>query len=136
MLEPVGELGCSQAQRMNADISEEYAQECWCGTSLSKSMDIPDDCTTACTGDKGQACGGPERLTVYMNAGMGPWTNPGVNGYVSQGCYTDDVSLRTLSSWIAVDGGLSVAKCTYACKVEGYVYSGVEYAGGQYYSNP
>jgi hypothetical protein len=132
MLEPVGELECSRVQRIEADTREEYAQECWCGTSLSKSIDTPNDCTTACTGDESQACGGPERLTVYMNAEMGPSTNPGMNGYVSQGCYTDDVSMRTLSRWVAVDGGLSVDKCTSTCKVGGYTYSGVEYAGGEY----
>lgn len=135
MLEQVGELGCPQVQRMDADLSEEYAQECWCGTSLSKSTDTSNGCTMACTGDENQACGGPERLTVYMNAGMSPSTNPGVNGYVSQGCYTDDVRMRTLSSWVAVDRGLSVAKCTSMCKGGGYAYSGVEYAGGEYCSS-
>ena len=83
----------------------------------------------ACTGDGSQECGGPERLSVYTNNGKGPAANPGVNGFAFQGCYTDSVSNRTLDH-ISGISGVTVSKCTAACKANGFLYSGVEYAGG------
>ena len=48
------------------------------------------DCNTPCSGNNQQACGGPNRLTLYSTTGgpAAPSVNPGVNGYGSVGCYS------------------------------------------------
>ncbi|KAF2021809.1 WSC-domain-containing protein [Aaosphaeria arxii CBS 175.79] len=72
----------------------EYAGECYCGKSLSSTAVIADDadCNMACNGNAAEPCGGPNRLTVFnttIPAGpVGPFVNPGANGYRSLGCYT------------------------------------------------
>lgn len=64
-----------------------------CGNTLAPGG-VPADeasCNTPCTGNNEQACGGPNRLTLYSTgvaAPSGPSVNPGVNGYVSIGCYS------------------------------------------------
>jgi len=45
----------------------------------------------ACNGNATEQCGGPDRLTVFNTTAppgpVGPFVNPGVNGYHSLGCY-------------------------------------------------
>ena len=45
----------------------EYHAECYCGNELSAAAVLkPDtDCSTVCGGNGQQACGGPDRLSVY-----------------------------------------------------------------------
>jgi len=39
-------------------------------------------------GDATEACGGPNRLTLFSGpTPVGPFVNPGVNGFRSLGCY-------------------------------------------------
>lgn len=62
-----------------------------CGASLSTtSEEAPAaDCSTPCGGADTQPCGGPDRLTLFHSPNVqGPSTNPGVNGFVSMGCYS------------------------------------------------
>ncbi|KAF2761337.1 WSC-domain-containing protein [Pseudovirgaria hyperparasitica] len=117
----------------------EYAGECYCGARLSSTAtESPDsDCNMACNGDAAQACGGPGRLTVYWNGqspAADPIVNPGPAGWKSLGCYEDGGS-RTLSQGVAVQGDLTVAKCTAACKAGKYKYAGVEYSYECYCGN-
>lgn len=105
----------------------------------------------ACTGDNTQACGGPNRMNLYLNGGSaasttpatpppttappapagGPYHNPGPAGWGGIGCYTD-AGARTLTYTAATAGGqgaLTVALCTTACSAANYIYAGVEYSG-------
>lgn len=48
------------------------------------------DCSMACSGNKTEACGGPNRLNLFKSskaAPAGPVTNPGPPGWTSLGCY-------------------------------------------------
>ncbi|OCK77835.1 copper radical oxidase [Lepidopterella palustris CBS 459.81] len=122
----------------------EYAGECYCGNSIA-STGTPaasTDCNMACNGNAAEPCGGPNRLTVFNTTApagpVGPFVNPGVNGYHSLGCYTDSVGARTLATGVQTTGGqgaLTVALCTSACAAGGYTYAGVEYASECYCSN-
>jgi hypothetical protein len=97
-------------------------------------MPTPNDCDMPCTGNSSQACGGPNRLTVYAND-IYPVTNPGANGFVSLGCWADNVNNRTLPYEVQVPGGcknMSVAACTSVCRGFGFSLAGVEYSGGKY----
>jgi hypothetical protein len=106
----------------------EYARECWCGPSLP-SQAASDGCNMACTGDATQGCGGPNRLTVYSNPSSGAITNPGPTGWTSLGCYTDNVSSRSLAVRVNTPDALTVSECTSTCGAQGFSFAGVEYAG-------
>lgn len=122
----------------------EYAGECYCGNSLA-STGTPaalSDCNMACNGNATEQCGGPDRLTVFNTTTppgpVGPFVNPGVNGYHSLGCYSDSVAARTLTTDMQTTGGqnaLTVALCTSACAAGNYLYAGLEYASECYCGN-
>ncbi|CAI6337783.1 unnamed protein product [Periconia digitata] len=119
----------------------EYSRECYCDNFVNNGgQKVTDGCTMSCAGNSTEPCGGPNRLTVYQNnvvqdpahAPARPSVNPGVNGYRSLGCYTDDVGTRTLSIGVGTTGGgqsLTVALCISACASGHYSYAGVEYSG-------
>ncbi|KAG9188903.1 hypothetical protein G6011_07608 [Alternaria panax] len=80
-----------------------------------------------CSGNPGQGCGGPDRLSVYSRPGpAGPQTNPGPDGWRSLGCLSDSVSVRSLPRLGAAGDQVTVAVCAAACA--GSKYFGVEYA--------
>lgn len=69
----------------------EYYNECYCGNALATGGIAANeaDCTTACSGNATQACGGPNRLTMYKTSLIvGPSVNPGVGDWSSIGCYS------------------------------------------------
>lgn len=79
----------------------------------------------ACSGDSTQACGGPDRLTVYTNF----HSQPAPAGWTSLGCYTDNVQTRTLPFWGFIPGGtdaMTQEACTTECARMGYTFAGVE----------
>ncbi|KAK1751311.1 putative fungistatic metabolite [Echria macrotheca] len=44
----------------------EYYDECYCGDSVNSTVaSSGSECNTACMGDAGQTCGGPDRLSVW-----------------------------------------------------------------------
>ncbi|KAF2007335.1 copper radical oxidase [Amniculicola lignicola CBS 123094] len=120
----------------------EYSAECYCGDSLKNygaKVDNAGDCNMPCNGNATEQCGGPSRLTMYNTTlptgPIGPFINPGVNGFGYLGCYVDSVNTRTLGNGMQTTGGagsLTVALCTSACHAGGYKYSGVEYSGECY----
>jgi hypothetical protein len=48
------------------------------------------DCGMNCAGAAAEACGGPNRLNVFVSTSISspPGVNPGVDGWSSLGCYT------------------------------------------------
>ena len=64
-----------------------------CGNIVdSSSSERPSgECTMPCSGDQNESCGGANRINVYWDGvtpPAAPVTNPGVNGWVSMGCYS------------------------------------------------
>lgn len=121
----------------------EYSAECFCGSQVAAGATLrPDtECNMACSGAPGESCGGPNRLSVY-NSGQttpsGPVTNPGPPGWISRGCYTDTIALRTLPTFMPTPGGVgaaTVALCTSACYGSNFVLAGVEYGGECFCAN-
>jgi hypothetical protein len=96
----------------------EYSHECYCSNSFSAgSVLAPDaDCSMTCAGNTNTYCGGPNRLTVYVNNGT---------EYQSDGCWTDSQGARTLTDAYHVASDMSVEKCQSLCG--GYAVFGVEY---------
>jgi hypothetical protein len=88
-----------------------------------------------CSGAPGEACGGPNRLSVYEKAatpGGGTPAPSGPSGWGSLGCYSDSVAARILPTGVGVAGGASnnsAASCTAACAASNFKYAGTEYGG-------
>lgn len=64
--------------------------------------------------------------TTTTASGAGP------SGWTFLGCYSDNVSARTLKNGLQVPGGASamtVELCEATCIAAGYVLAGVEYSG-------
>ncbi|KAK5990459.1 WSC domain-containing protein [Cladobotryum mycophilum] len=115
----------------------EYYTQCFCGSALATGgvKGNEADCSTPCGGNATEACGGPNRLTLYTTTQIsGPQVNPGPDGWVSQGCYTEGTTGRALTTGLnSVPGNqMTVAKCTAGCKAGGFNYAGVEYGGECY----
>lgn len=87
-----------------------------------------------CAGDPSQACGGPDRLSVYSNGLPGPMINLGDEGiFKYMGCWADSVQKRVLPIGVQVPGGsamMTVKKCIAECRANGFDHAGLEYAGG------
>jgi len=60
-----------------------------CGRTIDGGATVtPDsDCDMPCQGNSTEACGGPNRLTMFYNPD-GPVVNPGPGNWGYMGCYT------------------------------------------------
>lgn len=137
----------------------EYSQECYCGNDLENdSGPAPDGnakCNMKCLGNAGETCGGPERMNMYSYGVLGasatsttsttksttsspPAATSSSAAWTPVGCYTDNVSARSLGVTMGTPGGqgaLTIQACTAACKAAGYTLAGVEYSGECYCDN-
>lgn len=127
---------CDQAGYSRAGV--EYWQECYCGYEVDAPSTLVDDsyCSYACPGDSSEPCGAAGYMNVFSN-GVAPATEaPGPDGWQSLGCYTDDVSSRTLGTNMSPsDEIVTVISCTQLCGNAGYEYAGVEYGRECYCGN-
>lgn len=117
-------------QRGYSYAGVEYGRECFCGYEISSqsSQVAESDCSFPCAGASGEPCGAGDRLNIFTNGVAPAVENPGVNGFTSLGCYTDNVSARTLSTFEpSSDGIVFVRGCTQTCASLGFTYAGLEY---------
>ncbi|KAH0528699.1 hypothetical protein TsFJ059_003525 [Trichoderma semiorbis] len=115
----------------------EYYTQCYCGSTLATGgvNTTATDCNAPCGGNSTEACGGPGRLTLYKTAEItGPSVNPGPDGWVSKGCYSEGTTGRALTFGYGgvANAQMTVAACTSGCKAAGYTFAGVEYGGECY----
>ncbi|GKT55210.1 wsc domain-containing protein [Colletotrichum tofieldiae] len=118
----------------------EWYNECYCGNALAKGGVLANeaDCTTPCSGNATQPCGGPNRLSLYKTSLIvGPSVNPGVGDWSSIGCYAEGTTGRTLTYGVGSIPGaeMTVAKCTAACASANFILAGIEYSGECYCGN-
>ena len=132
----------------------QYNSECWGGPTIPVQKVDDGNCDYPCSGDLNQVCGGNGVGTaagkayislfadssrfdgnVTTGAPTGPFTNPGVNGYTSIGCYTEATNGRALPNGRTVTTK-TVASCVSACSAQKYIYAGVEYGGEASQSTP
>lgn len=112
----------------------EYAQECYCGSTLTNggvpAPDGSDQCKMACQGNSAEFCGGPNRLNIYTYLA----TNP---NWKAWGCFTDSRDARTLLFRTAVAGNapMTIELCQAACQSAGYALAGVEFSQECYCAN-
>ncbi|KAI9047948.1 hypothetical protein LZ554_007750 [Drepanopeziza brunnea f. sp. 'monogermtubi'] len=134
----------------------QYTRECWGGPTIPNLQVADGNCNFACSGDINQICGGngvgagaggsyislfalngsavanPSSSVTATTTAVpaptgGPFTNPGVLGYSSVGCYTEATNARALPFGMTVNTR-TVASCVSACAASNYIYAGLEYA--------
>lgn len=128
----------------------QFGRECWCGNRVPVKRVAEGNCNTACAGDNSEICGGAglgsspgTYISLFgdrtrfdgtnVTVSIGPYVNPGVNGFTSQGCYTEATKGRALATSKQVPGNATVGNCLTAC--DNYKYAGVEYGGECYCGN-
>ncbi|KAH9967000.1 WSC domain-containing protein, partial [Russula compacta] len=88
------------------------------------------NCNMGCQGNPNEICGGPALLDLYNFTGtcpVGASVVPSVNTWVSQGCYSDSTSSRTLERRVDA-GNVTVESCAEECQSQSFTIAGLEYA--------
>ncbi|KAG7137690.1 WSC domain-containing protein like [Verticillium longisporum] len=132
----------------------QYHRECWAGPTIPRERVADVNCNFDCDGDLNQICGGNGIATGPGGAYISlfadtlrfdgnetnipdpeepldptdPIVNPGVDGYISIGCYTEAPGSRALPFFFATEDQ-TVAMCVDACSLRDYEYAGVQYGG-------
>ncbi|KAG8932421.1 hypothetical protein FRC02_001157 [Tulasnella sp. 418] len=117
----------------------EAGRECWCsntaptvrGTKVTDSQ-----CSTTCSGDSSQTCGGSYRLSIYGTQSSPTTTTTTtttttasgtpVATYAPMGCYTDSVN-RTLEYQTPSSNRMTTELCQSRCASQRMTYAGTEY---------
>lgn len=114
----------------------EYANECFCGNTLVNGAVIAPDaqCNMACSGNATQACGGPNRLSVYTSTGNvtalpvpAPQTTNLPGQWQYRGCLIEAVGKRIFDNQIIWPTNNSAVACMTQCAKFGFSASGTEY---------
>ncbi|KAJ7639319.1 beta-1,3 exoglucanase precursor-like protein, partial [Roridomyces roridus] len=108
----------------------EFGTQCYCDYALQSSgaPTTPASCTTPCSGNATEQCGGPNAINVYSNGSPSPVAPAQVGSWQYQGCFADSVSSRALPHQMFISG-VTIESCTAACKANGFAVAGLEYAG-------
>ncbi|KKA28638.1 hypothetical protein TD95_001872 [Thielaviopsis punctulata] len=121
----------------------EYYTECYCGSRLATGSELAADssCSTPCSGNSTQACGGPNRLTMWNNPTMSTPQQPlnvtvaasGITWY-SLGCKTEATGMRALSAAaFSTTTSMTLEACAAYCA--NYKLFGTEYGAECYCGN-
>ncbi|KAF4584731.1 hypothetical protein EYR38_001962 [Pleurotus pulmonarius] len=114
----------------------EFAQECYCGNTLINGATQGDEasCNMACGGNPTEACGGPNRLSVYTSGGNVPILpipvvkDTGLPGqWRSVGCLQEPGAQRVFPYQIIMQNNLTVDACLNQCAAFGYPAAGMEF---------
>ncbi|KAL8837213.1 MAG: hypothetical protein Q9176_005844 [Flavoplaca citrina] len=146
-------------------MAVEYMSECYCGNTIGAGSATSTDggCTMACSGNAGQLCGGPFRLSFYKknqslsssstvtsttsrssqtgtstatsasSTATGPSAVQTAGTFAHQGCYSEGTNVRALGDTLTASDTMTVEKCAAFC--QGYTYMGVEYSSECYCGN-
>ena len=115
----------------------EVGRECYCGSSIRNALatDTSTTCTSRCTGNSNQLCGGSNRIHVYERRIE---TSANKDTLNHLGCYSDPVNPRALDTLINVPGGginMTIGNCLTAAKAVKAIYAGVENANERWTGN-
>lgn len=79
----------------------------------------------------------PDTIAMFQ-IGVVPSSGSSLIGWNFRGCYTDQVSARTLGNTMSVPGGpsaMTIEACLTVCQAAGYSLAGVEYSAECYCDN-
>ncbi|KAG9255332.1 heme peroxidase [Emericellopsis atlantica] len=129
---------CAQYCGQYRYFGTEYGLECYCGSHVATDTESAplEDCGKLCGGDDYAFCGGPSRLSLYMNPdiqGGDPEQPLTVGNYTFEGCYTDSSASRALDDKRTAGSEMTNEVCAAFC--EGFAYFGTEYGQECYCGN-
>ncbi|KAJ7364627.1 copper radical oxidase-like protein, partial [Mycena albidolilacea] len=127
----------------------EYADECYCGTSIASGAQTPTtDCNMLCAGNSQELCGGPNRLSMYNYTGSDRPTGPVGGGgggggggpatvfpvttlqkpwsYV--GCFVDNAHGRIVANAQPDNTKLTVESCVQTCSTQNFTVAAAEFS--------
>ncbi|KZT03065.1 copper radical oxidase [Laetiporus sulphureus 93-53] len=114
----------------------EYSVQCFCADALVDGAVIADesDCDMGCGGNSTEACGGPNRLSVYTSTGSVtaypvpvPQNTSLPGQWQYQGCLEEPGANRTFPYQIIWTDNNTVDACLNQCALFGYPAAGMEY---------
>ncbi|KAF4588036.1 hypothetical protein EYR38_009997 [Pleurotus pulmonarius] len=115
----------------------EFSQECYCGKTLINGA-VPGDessCNMGCGGNATEACGGPNRLSVYTSNDtvvalpVPVIKDTGLPGqWKSAGCLKEPGAERVFPYQIIMQTNLTVEACLNQCAAFGYPAAGMEFS--------
>ncbi|KZO96175.1 glycoside hydrolase family 71 protein [Calocera viscosa TUFC12733] len=103
----------------------ESGSTCFCGNSVPSGLGSSSSCSTPCSGNSGETCGGNLALSLYQSGFGG--SAGSTSQWVSLGCYVD-ASSRALTKMYADSLSMTMEWCQNYCLSAGYTFAGVEYA--------
>ncbi|EFJ39867.1 hypothetical protein VOLCADRAFT_100446 [Volvox carteri f. nagariensis] len=127
---------CSRIAQLNGIpfFGLKAGRGCYAGYDIQRvlSNGYSDQCTSPCTGNQGQICGGEWALSLYATPPL-PRPSP-PPPYISSGCFVgcfrDRVDMRTLPNMYVESPDMTVDRCRQLARSQGHPYFGVE-AGTQ-----
>ncbi|KAA1470743.1 copper radical oxidase [Dentipellis sp. KUC8613] len=114
----------------------EFSTQCFCGDNLIEgAVEAPDsDCSMGCGGNATEACGGPNRLSVYTSTGnvtafpVPTAQNTSLPGkWEYKGCLAEPVPNRVFPWQIFNTNNNSAEACLNQCAAFGYPAAGMEF---------
>uniref|UniRef100_A0A8H7XRB3 WSC domain-containing protein n=1 Tax=Psilocybe cubensis TaxID=181762 RepID=A0A8H7XRB3_PSICU len=128
----------AQCQAQNFTVAgTEFSDECYCGNTLVDGAVIASDpttCNMGCAGNATQACGGPNRLSVYTSnkplvalpVPSAMTTNlPG--NWTYKGCLRETATGKMFPNQIIWIGNNTALACMNQCAAFGFTAAGVEF---------
>ena len=116
----------------------EFGVQCFCDNNVINggTEDTSDaGCNMGCGGDSTEACGGPNRMSIYSSTNtvtelpvpVPQQTNlPGLWEY--QGCIAENGAVRTFPYFIELKNNNTATNCLSLCAQYGYPAAGLEYS--------
>ncbi|KAK8872836.1 glyoxal oxidase [Apiospora arundinis] len=124
----------------------EFSKQCFCGNAIyngGHDSGNPSLCSSTCSGDSSQFCGGPGYLSIVAQGKPQVYQPPVVqtsglnNTWTYIGCYNDNVNNeRTLPWAMHFPGTNTASQCLWNCAQYGYPIAGVEYGEECYCGDP
>ncbi|KAI1097816.1 putative glyoxal oxidase [Jackrogersella minutella] len=118
----------------------QHHDECYCGSKLvskAKEAADPTECSTSCSGNNTEVCGGLDRLTLFFNPyNAGSQPNTGIAEWTHIGCYSEGTIGRGLTLNAQVPSAqMNAANCTAACREADYILAGTKHGDECYCGN-
>ncbi|KAK7969552.1 WSC domain-containing protein [Apiospora saccharicola] len=124
----------------------EFSKQCFCDNAVyngGHATNDPTQCSTTCSGDSSQTCGGPGYLSIVSQGKPQVFQPPapqtgGLNGtWTYIGCYNDNANNQRTLPWAMHYPGTNTAtQCLWQCAQFGYPIAGVEYGDECYCGDP
>ncbi|KAF9465644.1 copper radical oxidase [Collybia nuda] len=114
----------------------EFGTECYCGDTLVAGAvkAVESSCNMGCGGNATEACGGPNRLSVYSSTGNVtalpipiPLNTSLPGQWQYKGCFREPQGFRALPNEIEWPGNNTALACMNQCAAFGYPVSGTEF---------